>query len=773
MVMQAPAAPVLGVPGCGVLQRRLAVGSTNDPLEREAERRAAEIVRTPAPSMQRELPDPDGPALRRVCARCEEEEASLQREAFGMAPAIAPAVVPQALAQTGTPLSAGIRAFMEPRFAADFSGVRVHTDRTAGQSATAVNARAYTVGQDIVFATGAYSPDTLSGQTLIAHELTHVLQQRSGLGRVQRQAEPAGGEQRSTSVVSTAALDTALRTVRTASLVVPGLAPLVPMFELIGAAVYFWDHRHEHLQQLLDSIGTAVESVPAMARAKLNEFLASAGTAAEAGACVGDQLFVLLESLAQHWRAVLQSFIRDLVFVGLFERSLPTIIDNVWLLMDDISNGEYRSAIDRSVAIMTEINAIAGVLFLWYALITTVVGAAAGSEVPVAGNAVGAAAGMTLAQVVNIGLVASVVVTEAARVGRGIDDMSRFWDDVVAREAGCRQVAEGVFALALTAALFYLGPGIQSVARSIISRATVAVRRAVTAVTREASAALETLTAPRGVVTTPDGLVVPFAGPEPRVSPRPPTRIPPRTTPPPIAEPPTTPAPAESRPAPTPAAKTSEPSGTPTPALSPAPSSAPSTKPSVKPSAATATEDPRRRVPCDTLPRSCPSPLDGLRPDCPLPFTWYKPQELYASLIELPNADPPVELGREKAPRVIYYRSGRRRASERLGVAKWPKLCDSFQFIPYDERGTTPNQRRFNTVLDALGFDRSGFDAEHVWDVYLRGLDYDRFNNLWPASNQEQQLAGTRHRNQIVDYQATLGNLVGRWFRIVEFRHPA
>ena len=159
---------------------------------------------------------------------------------------------------------------------------------------------------------------------------------------------------------------------------------------------------------------------------------------------------------------------------------------------------------------MTEINAIIGVLYLWFALVTTIVGTLAGTEAPVAGNAVGAAAGLTLAQVVNIGLIASVVATETARVGRGIDDMIRFWEDPVARERGCREVAEGVFALTLTGVLFYFGPSIQRFARSIIQEAVVEVRAVATAVSRDASAALERLATPP--LVTPEGFR--FAPPE-------------------------------------------------------------------------------------------------------------------------------------------------------------------------------------------------------------------------------------------------------------------
>ncbi|HEU4389386.1 MAG TPA: DUF4157 domain-containing protein [Blastocatellia bacterium] len=81
------------------------------------------------------------------------------------------------LRSPGQPLDSDTRAFMEPRFGHDFSRVRVHTDPYAAQSAREVNALAYTVGRDVVFAAGQYSPKTTNGQHLLAHELMHVAQQ--------------------------------------------------------------------------------------------------------------------------------------------------------------------------------------------------------------------------------------------------------------------------------------------------------------------------------------------------------------------------------------------------------------------------------------------------------------------------------------------------------------------------------------------------------------------------------------------------------------------
>ncbi|MGH2708110.1 MAG: DUF4157 domain-containing protein, partial [Actinomycetota bacterium] len=80
----------------------------------------------------------------------------------------------------GSPLDRETRQSMESSFGHDFSDVRVHTDARAGESAKAVNAQAYTVGTDIVFQPGKYSPGTSEGKHMLAHELTHVIQQKAG-----------------------------------------------------------------------------------------------------------------------------------------------------------------------------------------------------------------------------------------------------------------------------------------------------------------------------------------------------------------------------------------------------------------------------------------------------------------------------------------------------------------------------------------------------------------------------------------------------------------
>lgn len=122
------------------------------------------------------------------CEECGGEATQLQRRAAGAgrrgpgggALAGVPAVVHEVLGSGGRPLDAHTRSLMEPRFGHDFSRVRVHTGGRAAESARAVNALAYTVGQQVVFGAGHYAPETVAGQKLLAHELAHVVQQRGG-----------------------------------------------------------------------------------------------------------------------------------------------------------------------------------------------------------------------------------------------------------------------------------------------------------------------------------------------------------------------------------------------------------------------------------------------------------------------------------------------------------------------------------------------------------------------------------------------------------------
>lgn len=128
------------------------------------------------------------------CKGCDKKrETRLQRSAIEHSPANGydddvPPIVHEVLRSPGQPLDAATRAFFEPRFAHDFSRVRVHADSEAASAARSVFAGAYTVGGHITFGSGEYTPATVKGKRLLAHELTHVVQQSStGMPRLSSQ----------------------------------------------------------------------------------------------------------------------------------------------------------------------------------------------------------------------------------------------------------------------------------------------------------------------------------------------------------------------------------------------------------------------------------------------------------------------------------------------------------------------------------------------------------------------------------------------------------
>lgn len=175
------------------LQAKLEVGAANDPLEHEADRVAEQVMRMPDASAAAVSLEQPG-VLRKcscggTCAKCrshdaEEESKKIQRSvspataAHGPEPQYAPPSVEAALRAPGEPLEAGAREFFERRFGYDFSQVRIHSDTQAAESARAVGAHAFTVGTDIVFQNGRYAPGDRRGRQLLAHELTHVVQQK-------------------------------------------------------------------------------------------------------------------------------------------------------------------------------------------------------------------------------------------------------------------------------------------------------------------------------------------------------------------------------------------------------------------------------------------------------------------------------------------------------------------------------------------------------------------------------------------------------------------
>lgn len=199
--------------GMPFFQAKLAVNEPGDAHEKEADAMADQVMRMPAP--QGAFGGSSGMMVQRKCAACEQEEEKVQRLPLAdrITPVVAPAAqrkcaaceaeeeahrsgdAPAPVVGAGTEsaidgmrgggqsLPEDTRGFMESRFGQDFGNVRVHTGSDAGQLSSHLSARAFTTGNDIFFNNGQFAPHSHSGKQLLAHELTHVVQQKGPLAR--------------------------------------------------------------------------------------------------------------------------------------------------------------------------------------------------------------------------------------------------------------------------------------------------------------------------------------------------------------------------------------------------------------------------------------------------------------------------------------------------------------------------------------------------------------------------------------------------------------
>jgi hypothetical protein len=184
------------------VQASLTISQPGDALEQEAEQVADTVMRMPTPPPQSPGISAASstwprPPVRRVCADCQDELTHTtplgeDREGPDPTPQVTPIVEAnvRALQGEGNPLPQATRDFFEPRLGADFSQVRVNTGGRAENTAKSLGAKAFTVGRSITFGAGQYAPASHEGQRLLAHELTHVVQQDPGIRRASSPAQP-------------------------------------------------------------------------------------------------------------------------------------------------------------------------------------------------------------------------------------------------------------------------------------------------------------------------------------------------------------------------------------------------------------------------------------------------------------------------------------------------------------------------------------------------------------------------------------------------------
>ena len=180
------------------IQAKLKIGQPGDIYEQEADRVADEVMRMPEPEMQRQAEEGEGeeeklqtkPLARRITPLMqrqpiEEEEEEIQANGYPSPTSDMEMDLESRINSMrggGHPLPSSTRRFFEQRFGYDFGGVHTHTDSHTAELAREINARSFTIGHDIAFGAGQYSPSTEEGRKLLAHELTHVIQQGGSAG---------------------------------------------------------------------------------------------------------------------------------------------------------------------------------------------------------------------------------------------------------------------------------------------------------------------------------------------------------------------------------------------------------------------------------------------------------------------------------------------------------------------------------------------------------------------------------------------------------------
>ena len=176
------------------IQTKLKIGEENDQYEQEADRVADRIMRMPDPNSSSFSSISHGESnnsIQRKCFSCSEDDELIQRKPFNaggieLNTAVSSSI--NSISGGGRSMSQSERGFFEPRFRSKFSNVRIHENNHANQLASSINARAFTLGNNVVFAAGEYSSESETGKRLLAHELTHVRQQSGNSRLVQRHA---------------------------------------------------------------------------------------------------------------------------------------------------------------------------------------------------------------------------------------------------------------------------------------------------------------------------------------------------------------------------------------------------------------------------------------------------------------------------------------------------------------------------------------------------------------------------------------------------------
>lgn len=767
------------------LQRKLVIGASNDPLEQEADRVAEQVMAGPAPSHVKLI----SPRIQRFTG-----QSTGQMD-------VAPDSVDRVLASSGRPLEPSLEHEMGQRFGHDFSQVRAHTGAAAEQSTRDVKAHAYTVGHDIVFGHGQFAPTTYQGKKLLAHELTHVVQQgaaRSGAERLEVGHENSAPQYDAQRISMEVQAGRPLLSIPRTPVVVarqPDTPIPVAQSEEVGASSQSPSEQSPPIDPLVSSQtseGTRVHRIIVSCRDLLVALQTVDRTylyrmsscqldpgSYEANVTIdGNDVGIHVSSGGRRVRFRAGFVIRPGQEnpATLLQNQQTVHVDSVTSLKP--SSEEQECFLDiEDQELIPEASFIRDLFspihynrelwshrfllgeFGWITIAldadANVTGALQGSYGP------GTLQDICLTQVLGRGRIGGrahfsfpASIGGAVNLNGSLSLNARYLSIIPLTSLNGNLDARGTAQAsgkidAGVQAIFDLSTGRWSLAASsaLVLRAALgySITAAIAAkiLTRTVWGASWTANANvdfgwrGGIAIRPDLFLIINRG---RLE--------------------TMAAMTQSAQNQVGAAATAGASDTPATSSIIMPILTGITTSLLSQDVANFQQDPAR---------------DGLSEQNALPLEWHKPKDnfIYPQRLDLPNAVSPNFVSRDDGPtQVSYNRADGTRTFDDIGVADhyWPYIGKTFQLV---RGGRSDREKdRFRNLVTYLGFNRAGLQIDHVHELQFGELHpgdaLDAFENLWPIDRSANASAGTRHRNQVRRYEQQLGSMQGRWFEIVK-----
>jgi hypothetical protein len=486
------------------LQRKLVINESGDPYEQEADRVAEQVIRMP------EVPMGDESASRQVAPLVQRKMSDADANGIGTAPAI----VHDVLATPGHPLDAATRNYFELRFGHDFSGVRLHADTRAAESASSVNALAYTVGNHIVLNPGGSFSGCSTDRSLLAHELVHVVQQGGSAFGGRAKASPIADFMNTDAIVQRAsageffssvaakgteaalrlAVDTlgvidrgnistgierALRIPIISDFIVnhPAMAAHRRSITLIqaipGALEAIWafkENPEPYQTQIKKSLQPHIEEAQRLAIHQGNQLLEQLGVPAQYHASVWRVLKYAAGLAESAFGFVINDIILDTVLFWQL-RSEHEIYDEAWRKYEEGTIDTIDLIIEHLSIVLNVVGRIEDLLPLVLSAVGVVsggaIGGAGGSVVPVAGTTAvagggsgfGGFAGLTVSEVIGIVAVLGPAAVELTKAGKASVELVFKEQNERQRQQDFGQIASSAMSLIIMAVLAFL-PGL-------------------------------------------------------------------------------------------------------------------------------------------------------------------------------------------------------------------------------------------------------------------------------------------------------------------------